>query len=320
MRMYRNNVSKAEISKNLEIPESTIRSVISRNLDNFNNYLEKKGGARNIKCTSQMREYFDELLSANCTRTIKSLQLSTLDKFGVKLSLSTIQRNIKAINFSLKQTSVLPGQRNSDQNIEARYAYSLRFNELAITYRRSKMIFVDETGFNVSMRRGRGWSKVNTPANTTVPSIRTRNFSVCAAITSNGPLHHEILSQAYNTRCFLNFISDLMRILRQGNMGSCVIIMDNASIHKNPSIKDLVEYNGHRLLFLPPYSPFLNPIENCFSKWKGYVRSTCCTNEEELLREVEVGIRKITNDDCEGYYENMLHYLDLSRNRSHITE
>ncbi len=86
-------------------------------------------------------------------------------------------------------------------------------------------------------------------------------------------------------------------------MDSCVLIMDNASIYKNSSIKDLVEYNGHRLLFLPPYSSFLNPIENCFFKWKGYVRSACCANEIELLREVELGIGKITDDDCEEYME-----------------
>ncbi len=196
----------------------------------------------------------------------------------------------------------------------------MRFNALARRHRRSKMIFVDEAGFNVSMRRGRGWSRVNTPANVTVPSIRTRNFSVCAAISSAGFVLHEVQSQAYNSRSFLNFVSDLMRTLRETRSEPCVIIMDNASIHKNPAIKDLIEFNNHVLLFLPPYSPFLNPIENSFSKWKGYVRGVNCETEEQLLREIDNGLRTLTNEDCENYYENMLHYLDLSRSRIEIVD
>ncbi len=122
MWMYRNNVSKAAISRNLGIAESTVRNVINRHSENFQNFTESRGGARNIRCTNEMRQHFDDILSTNCTATLKSLQLSTMEKFGIRLSLATIQRNLKNINLFFKQTSVLPGQRNSTQSIEARYS------------------------------------------------------------------------------------------------------------------------------------------------------------------------------------------------------
>ena len=49
--------------------------------------------------------------------------------------------------------------------------------------------------------------------------------------------------------------------------------MDNATIHHDPRVKELIEAAGARLIYLPPYSPFLNPIELCFRKYKTFVRS-----------------------------------------------
>ena len=94
--------------------------------------------------------------------------------------------------------------------------------------------------------------------------------------------------------------------------------MDNASIHKVGVVESEVVSRGHQVQFLPPYSPFLNPIEESFSKWKGYVRSLSVENERELLRFIEEGFQIITESDCQGYYRNMLRYLNRSRNSEEI--
>ncbi len=59
--------------------------------------------------------------------------------------------------------------------------------------------------------------------------------------------------------------------------------MDNVSFHKSQIISQKFLGAGHRIMFLPPYSPFLNPIENVFAQWKQNVRSTRNSNETELL-------------------------------------
>jgi hypothetical protein len=67
--------------------------------------------------------------------------------------------------------------------------------------------------------------------------------------------------------------------------------------------------DGHQLIFLPPYSPFLNPIENSFAKWKQLVKNMQVENENELLVEIERCWELITPSDCDGFFRNMMTYL-----------
>lgn len=76
--------------------------------------------------------------------------------------------------------------------------------------------------------------------------------------------------------------------------------------HKNITIKNLIENKGHKILFLPPYTPDFDPIENMFSKWKQYVRSRNPQNVNEMLSLIDDEYKYITSNDCAGYWRNML--------------
>ena len=89
--------------------------------------------------------------------------------------------------------------------------------------------------------------------------------------------------------------------------------MDNASIHQQRELRSLANRAGNLLLFLPPYSPFMNPIENLFSKWKQAVRSRRSNNEDELMSSLTACAFEITPSDCAGYYGHMLGYLNRCR-------
>ena len=82
----------------------------------------------------------------------------------------------------------------------------------------------------------------------------------------------------------------------------------------NLNPKDIV------LNFSPPYSPFLNPTEKLFTKWKNYVKSTNCMNEEQLLQIMELGFSTITHSDCDAWYRNMKKYIILSLEEVEILE
>ena len=95
--------------------------------------------------------------------------------------------------------------------------------------------------------------------------------------------------------------------------------MDNAPIHKWQShAATLLSNAGHRLIFLPLYSPFLNPIEENFSKWKGLVRRSNCRNEEELTAAIHNSHIMINASDAEGFYRHTLSYYRLCFARSII--
>jgi transposase len=174
---------------------------------------------------------------------------------------------------------------------------------------RQNIIFVDEVGFNVSMRARRGRSLRGTPATHVVPSLRTRNISVCCAMNTTGILFYEAKTRAYNGAFFQEYLTHLTEAIQNRELTNATIIMDNVPFHHSGAAREIIENAGHSLAFLPPYSPFLNPIENMFSKWKQAVRMARATKEEGLIQKIENGAALISADDCAGYFRNMLEYI-----------
>ena len=98
-------------------------------------------------------------------------------------------------------------------------------------------------------------------ATTTTPDSRGGNITLIMAISASaGVVHHSICEHPMNTRIFLEFMENLLRVLEEPK----VVVLDNVSFHSNGRAQDLIESYGHSLLLLPPYSPFLNPIEEIF--------------------------------------------------------
>ena len=79
------------------------------------------------------------------------------------------------------------------------------------------------------------------------------------------------------------------------------MILDNLPAHKGADVRDAVEAAGARLLFLPPYSPDFNPIENAFSKLKALLRKAAARTVDELWKAIASAIDAITPNDCVGY-------------------
>ena len=81
--------------------------------------------------------------------------------------------------------------------------------------------------------------------------------------------------------------------------------MDNFKFHKTAAVKHLLLQRGFHLEYLP----FLNPIENMFSKWKEFTKRQCCNNETELIAAVMNGKNSVTASDCTDFIKNMLKYI-----------
>jgi transposase len=114
-----------------------------------------------------------------------------------------------------------------------------------------------------------GRSKKGTRAYGERPGGHRRNVSVIGAIRSEGTVALETLEGSVNGSIFVKFIKDkLIPRLRPGDL----VIMDNLKVHYHTMVKPLIESVDADLLYLPPYSPELNPIENIWSVTKHYVR------------------------------------------------
>jgi transposase len=88
--------------------------------------------------------------------------------------------------------------------------------------------------------------------------------------------------------------------LRRGQ----VVVMDNLSAHKGERIKELIERQGCQLVYLPSYSPDLNPIEEAFSKIKRLVRKAEARTREALVEAIGSALLAVTSRDARGFFEH----------------
>jgi len=83
-----------------------------------------------------------------------------------------------------------------------------------------------------------------------------------------------------------------------------VVVMDNLSAHKGGRVKEIVEARGCELLYLPPYSPDFNPIEEAFAKIKGLLRKAEARSREALLEAMGKAISALGAEDARGFFEH----------------
>jgi len=310
---YQKNMSVKDICLYESLPNSTVHNIINR-FRKHNTFAKlKQGGKKYSKITPEIKEYLQKEVDENCTVSLKVLKQGIFDKFGVHLCESTIHGNLKQMHYSLKMLKLMPEKRNDAQTIELRKQYAIDFDNVIDEYADTNVFFIDEVGFNVSMRVNKGRAKIGQTPVAKVKNIRSKNISVCCAYRRSNVFFHEINHSPYNTESFTGYISSLFEEIEALNIGRCMVIMDNVPFHKSNVVKNRFIEKGHSITYLPPYSPMLNPIENVFSKWKNFVKRANCLSEEHLLRSMDQGLQSITREDCEGWFRNMKKYIRLAR-------
>ena len=180
------------------------------------------------------------------------------------------------------------------------------------------MFFIDETGFNCSMRRRFGRAQRGERAIVHVPAIRSKNFSLCAVYNISSMFSFAVQRRPYNAEHFLGFVRYTIAKFQEQNIVNAILIMDNVPFHHSRSIRAFVEGAGHQIMFLPPYSPFLNPIENAFNQWKDFVKSSQPSDEAALLSSIEASCHRITPEQCQRYFANMETYIPKCLAREEI--
>ena len=259
---YLNGECIKHISAMFGIKYYTVNAIITVYKKEDRYKKKKKGGIRNKKLGNEQINAIKLWIDEDCGLSLKSIQKRIFDQYEITVCLKTVDNYISSFCYTLKNVSMIPLRRNDDKSIQARYDYAFKFIDILSHVNDSHIYFVDEVGFNVSMRCKKGRSKVGTPAIQVVPGLRSRNISVCCAMTKEGIAKFVCQTTAFKTETFADFIDNLLIDIRDINIEKAVIILDNVAFHKHSTIKAKFDKTNHVMLFLPPYSPFLNPIEN----------------------------------------------------------
>jgi transposase len=163
------------------------------------------------------------------------------------------------------------------------------------------LVFVDEMGTNTSLSPLYGWSKKGERAYGSVPRNRGKNTTVLSSMSAEGMGPSLAVEGATNAKVFETYVERILGpTLRRGQ----VLVMDNLSAHKGERVRVLIEQRGCEILYLPSYSPDFNPIEEAFSKIKGFLRKVEARSREALLEAIGAAISAITNQDAHGFFEH----------------
>src|SRR3569623_386604 len=137
---------------------------------------------------------------------------------------------------------------------------------LAEQVKAERLVFVDEMGTNTALSPLYGWSEKGRRAHCSVSRNRGKNTTVLSSMSVEGMGPSLAMEGATTAAVFETYLERVLGpSLRKGR----VVVMDNLSTHKRERVRELIEGRGCELLYLPPYSPDLNPIEEAFSKIKG---------------------------------------------------
>jgi len=160
-------------------------------------------------------------------------------------------------------------------------------------------VFIDETWASTNMARLRGRAPKGERLRAAVPHGHWKTTTFLAGLRLSGIIAPLVLDGPINAAAFLAYVEQiLVPELSPGD----VVVMDNLGSHKGPAVRQAIETAGATLLFLPPYSPDFNPIENAFAKLKALLRKAAERTIPGLWTTIGGLLDAFTPGECANYF------------------
>ena len=162
-----------------------------------------------------------------------------------------------------------------------------------------QLVFVDESGANITLTPRYGRALRGQRCIGQVPRNWGKNTTLIAAMTQAGVQTAAVIEGAMDRPVFDQFVEQfLVPTLQPGQ----IVIWDNLSVHKSLDAVERIEAAECQVVFLPPYSPDFNPIEQAFSKLKAHLRRANQRTVEGLWEAIGTGLDQITAQDARGWF------------------
>jgi transposase len=201
-----------------------------------------------------------------------------------------------------EKKSLHAAERDTEANRKRREEFVARIRSIPS----ERLIFLDESGVTTSMTRlyarGVGGRRVHEAT----PGGHWKIMTILGAMSLSGMVAIMTIEEPTDTDIFLAYVEHLLcPALKPGD----VVVMDNLSAHKAPAVCQWIEKAGAELLYLPPYSPDLNPIEKAWAKLKQLLRAVKARSKETLDQAITEALPCITPDNAKAWFRLALNGL-----------
>ena len=174
-----------------------------------------------------------------------------------------------------------------------------RWREKQKDQSRQQLVFLDETGVTTNMTRRYGRAPKGERCLDHAPHGHWHTNTFIAALRSDRIEAPWLLDGPMNGEAFLHYIQEVLGpTLQPGD----IVVADNLSSHKVAGVHEAVIARGAQIIFLPPYSPDLNPIENFFAKLKALLRKAAERHFDALVDRIKIILQSVTIEECANYF------------------
>lgn len=248
-----------------------------------------------------VRECIESCIFQNPFITWDQLAISIRKNCNVNLSRSTAGRMLHRLDFTRKKAFKIVRKEHNPLDI-------LSFCDSYSTHSES-IICIDEACFYVGDKGTHGYSKKGTRLNIEISrTLRRKKYTLIMAISRQGVVGYEILDRNCTTQIFKDFVDKL-----QVPKGS-TLLMDNVQFHKSYSVQESYRRKGITPLYIPPYSPKMNAIENVFSSLKREYRCKCPTRVDDLFDYIGTFKRIIeSRKDFNTYFDRVNNHVHFAQ-------
>lgn len=210
--------------------------------------------------------------------------------------------SVEEVGSAAEKKSLHAVERDTEANRARREQFTARIQSISP----ERLIFLDESGVTTSMTRlyarGVGGRRIHEAT----PGGHWKIMTILGAMSLNGMIATMTIEEPTDTDIFLAYVEHVLcPVLRPSD----VVVMDNLSAHKAPAVREWIEKAGAELLYMPPYSPDMNPIEKAWAKLKQLLREAKARTKQTLDQAITDALPSITPDNAKAWFRLALNGL-----------
>lgn len=293
---YERNLGTMDyIAKIFMVGVATIHRLISKKRKGKSLASKPHGGGKSPTLSKSDLELLKEMIDQKHDYTLKELAEELSKRINKKLGVSHIARGLKKIGYSWKKKTFYAKERDSDKVQKERKDFEEQKKSLDV----NKLVFLDESGYILESSPTYAWGLIGERVEVAKP-YRGERVNMIGALGIEGVRTMMTIEGGVGGDVFSAFVEQLLvKTLKPGD----IVVMDNLSSHDVDGIQQKIEGVGAKVQFLPRYSPDMNPIEQCWSKLKQFIRKLKPKTRDEFDDAVARGMATVTRSDTMGWFQ-----------------
>ena len=262
----------------------------------------KDTGSADLKTSSRGRK---PVLSPedieNIRRTVLEQPDIAIHELAVQLNLSASEETVRAkvVELGLRYKKTLHASEQERPDVQDKREWQRKWQDNMMTPSLYRLVFLDESGVNTNLTRRYGRAFGKERATDSIPLNKPKNTTVLSSTRLDGSVAYTTYSGGTTGDKFIEYLKEtLIPTLKPWD----IVIMDNLRVHRIEEVRTLLSRAGVMLMYLPAYSPDLNPIEMMWSKVKAILRKVKERTQETLIAAIKEAMKEITPEDCRGWF------------------